>query len=123
MADGFDLYLQHHLEIDRADPALGTPAHALVLGSTERHTDIYLMTPEDMLDPTPDMSGTQSELVRADLVFFETPNGGAVFSTGSIAWAGAMASNGYANEVARLTLNVLRRFASPEPFPAPPAEA
>ena len=30
------------------------------------------MTPEDMLDPTPDMSGTQSDLVRADLVFFET---------------------------------------------------
>ena len=109
------------LEIDRADPALGTPAHALILGSSGRHTDIYLMTPEDMLDPTPDMSGTQSELVRADLVFFETPNGGAVFSTGSIAWAGAMAWNGYANEVARLTGNVLRRFLSPEPFAMPPA--
>jgi N,N-dimethylformamidase len=111
------------LEIDRADTALGTPAHALVLARSERHTDIYLMTPEDMLDPTPDMSGTQSELVRADLLFFETSNGGAVFATGSIAWAGAMAWNGYANEVARLSLNVLRRFASPEPFSPHTAEA
>jgi N,N-dimethylformamidase len=111
------------LEIDRADAAHGTPAHALVLARSERHTDVYLITPEDMLDPTPDMSGTQSELVRADLVFYETTNGGAVFSTGSIAWAGAMAWNGYANEVARLTLNVLWRFASPEPFPAPAAGA
>ncbi|MFO1036275.1 MAG: DUF6605 domain-containing protein [Geminicoccaceae bacterium] len=107
------------LEIDRADPAYGTPAHALVLGSSERHTDIYLMTPEDMLDPTPDMSGTQTDLIRADLVFFETVGGGAVFSTGSIAWAGAMAWNGYNNEVARMTGNVLRRFASREPFQMP----
>ena len=30
--------------------------------------------------------------VRADLVFFETPNGGAVFSTGSISWFGALAT-------------------------------
>ena len=104
------------LEIDRADDNLGTPAHALVLGSSRSHTDIYLMTPEDMLDPTPDMTGTQNTLIRADMVFFEVGDGGAVFSTGSIAWAGAMAWNNYDNEVARLTGNVLRRFATPTPF-------
>lgn len=98
------------LEIDRADFALGTPGNALVLGSSRKHTDIYLMTPEDMLDPTPDMSGTQNDTIRADLVYFETEAGGAVFSVGSIAWAGGMAWNGYDNEVARMTWNVLRRF-------------
>jgi N,N-dimethylformamidase len=107
------------MEIDRADPALGTPAHALVLGSSRRHTDIYLMTPEDLLDPTPDMTGTQSEAVRADMVFFETPSGGAVFSAGSIAWPAAMASNGYDNEVAKVTLNVLGRFDDAAPFDPP----
>jgi len=107
------------LEIDRADFSLGTPAHALVVASSVRHTDIYLMTPEDLLDPTPDWTGTQTDLVRADLTFFETAGGGAVFSTGSIAWAGAMASAGYDNEVARLTLNVLRRFDDLEPFQRP----
>ena len=109
------------LEIDRADLAQGTPPHALVLASSERHTDVYLMTPEDMLDPTPDMSGTQSPLIRADMVFFETPGGGAVFSTGSIAWAGAMAWSGYDNDIARISGNVLRRFVDPTPFAPPPA--
>ena len=98
------------MEIDRADFALGTPSHALILGSSRSHTDIYLMTPEDMLDPTPDMSGTQNDTIRSDLVYFETKGGGAVFSTGSIAWAGAMAWNGYDNEVSRMTWNVLKRF-------------
>lgn len=107
------------MEIDRADPALGTPGHALVIGSSRRHTDIYLMAPEDLLDPTPDMTGTQSEAIRADLVFFETPSGGAVFSVGSIAWPAAMAWNGYDNEVARMTGNVLARFDDAAPFPLP----
>ena len=51
--------------------------------------------------------------MRADLVFFETPDGGAVFSTGSIAWAGALAHDGYDNNVARITTNVVRRFLDP----------
>lgn len=107
------------LELDRADLAQDTPPHALVLASSQRHTDVYLMTPEDMLDPTPDMSGTQSPLIRADMVFFETPGGGAVFSTGSIAWAGAMAWANYDNEIARISSNVLRRFVDPAPFHPP----
>jgi N,N-dimethylformamidase len=107
------------LEVDRADTDQGTPEHAVVLGSSVRHTDIYLMTPEDLLDPTPDWTGTQNEIIRADLTFFETAGGGAVFSTGSIAWAGSIAWNAYDNEIARMTENVLRRFDNPEPFGMP----
>lgn len=100
------------MEIDRVDFALGTPPHAIVLGSSTRHTDVYLMTPEDLLDPTPDMSGTQSDWVRSDMVYFCNEKGGAVFSVGSIAWAGAMAWNNYRNEVSQLTWNVLKHFQS-----------
>lgn len=107
------------LELDRADLAQGTPAHAVVLASSVRHTDIYLMTPEDLLDPTPEWTGTQADIIRADLTFFETTGGGAVFSTGSIAWAGSIAWNGYDNEIARMTGNVLRRFDDPSPFRMP----
>lgn len=103
-------------EIDRADFSLGTPPHALVLASSRLHTDVYLMTPEDLLDPTPTWSGTQCDLIRADMVFFETQDGGAVFSTGSIAWAGALAWNGYDNHIAAITENVIRRFADETPF-------
>ncbi len=65
--------------------------------------------------PTPD------PYVRADIVFYETPGGGAVFSVGSISWFGALARNGYDNDVARLTANVVERFADPAPF-APPTD-
>jgi N,N-dimethylformamidase len=54
--------------------------------------------------------------VRADIVFFETSAGGAVFATGSIAWCCALSHNGYDNNVSRLTGNVLRRFLDPKPF-------
>ncbi|MGI9331702.1 MAG: N,N-dimethylformamidase beta subunit family domain-containing protein [Gammaproteobacteria bacterium] len=104
------------LEVDAANVDLGTPAHALIVASSQIHTDLYLMTPEDMLDPVPGLGGTEAEIIRADLVFFETPGGGAVFSVGSIAWAGSMAWNGYDNTVSKLTENVLRRFIDPEPF-------
>ena len=104
------------IEVDAADPLLGTPPHTLVVASSQTHTDLYIMTPEDMLDPVPGLGGSEAEIIRADLAFFETPSGGAVFSTGSIAWAGAMAWNGYDNHVARLTENVLRRFVDPQSF-------
>ena len=104
------------LELDAADPALGTPPHALVLASSERHTDIYLMTPEDMNDPAPGLGGTEAEIIRSEMVFFETPKGGAVFSTGSIAWSGSLSHNGYHNNVARITANVLKRFIDDEPL-------
>jgi N,N-dimethylformamidase len=61
--------------------------------------------------------------VRADMTFFETPSGGAVFSTGSISYAGALSSNAYGNDVAALTGNVLRRFIDPRPFKFPDTAA
>jgi N,N-dimethylformamidase len=106
------------LELDRADNLLGTPPHALVLASSEGHTDLYMVVCEEILVNAPNLTGSQSELVRADMVFFETPAGGAVFSTGSIAWIGSLSHNGYANNVSRITENVLRRFLDPAPLPA-----
>jgi N,N-dimethylformamidase len=67
--------------------------------------------------------GTVNALVHADMVFFEYPNGGAVFSTGAIAYAGSLSYNNYTNNVSRITENVLRRFASDVPIPPPSAAA
>jgi N,N-dimethylformamidase len=44
------------------------------------------------------------------MVYFETPNDGAVFSTSSINWMGSLSHNGYDNNVSRITENVLREF-------------
>ena len=104
------------LELDIADPRLGTPPHALVLASSEMHSNVYLMTPEEIISTYPGLDGIEDPRVRADMAFFETPNGGAVFSTGSIAWAGSLGHDGYDNNVARITGNVLRRFLDPTPL-------
>ena len=104
------------LELDRADRLLGTPANALVLASSEGHTDTYLVVCDEILINSPAISGSQSELVRADMVFYEIPGGGAVFSASSIAWSGSLSHNDYENNVSRITDNVLRRFVDPTPF-------
>ena len=103
------------IEVDRAEPALGTPPHALILASSEaQHSDRYRTAIEELLLNGFETSGTTSDMVRADMVYFETPAGGAVFSTGSIAWCGALSHNGYDNAVSRITHNVLSRFATGE---------
>ncbi len=104
------------MEVERADTALGTPPHALVLASSERHTDCYMLVPEELGDPAPDILGTDCELIRADMLFFETANGGAVFSVGSIAYAGSLWRGGYRTDIARITGNVLKRFLDPRPL-------
>jgi len=103
-------------EIDRFDLELGSPPHALVLASSRDHAPDMLRVKEELHASAPHVADPK---VRADLVFFETPAGGAVFSTGSIAWAGALGEANYANDVARISTNVLRRFADPTPFVFP----
>ena len=104
-------------EVDRYDPKLGSPSHAVIVASAVAFGPDMLRTKEEfegtVAFPTPD------PFVRADMVFFETPQGGAVFSVGSISWFGALARNGYDNDVARITENVLRRFLDPTPFEVP----
>jgi N,N-dimethylformamidase len=61
-------------------------------------------------------SGSLNPRVRADMVYFEYPNGGAVFATGSISWDSCLSYNDYINNVSRITENVLNRFQSDEPL-------
>ena len=103
-------------EIDRFDLAMGSPAHALLLASSFGHSDRYQCALEDLYDLSGPLFGSQSPLIRADMVYFEGPQGGAVFSVGSISWCGSLSYNNYDNNVSRLTDNVLRRFASDQPL-------
>jgi N,N-dimethylformamidase len=103
-------------ELDAADPELGTPPHALVLARSVAHSNVYLLTPEEMLAGFPGADAIENPKVRAELVFFETAGGGGVFSTGSITWAASLSHEGYQNNVARISGNVLRRFIDPDPL-------
>ena len=60
-------------EIDRADAELGTPPHALLLARADGYTDMYAAQMDDSLFHQLNEGGTTSPLVRADMVFFETP--------------------------------------------------
>lgn len=86
----------------------------MVLATSHDLPSDMLLTKEELF-----ANGIAAAPVRSDVVFFETPAGGAVFSASSIAWAASLATNGYDNAIARLTTNVLRRFADPEPFAMP----
>ena len=104
------------VEVDRSSRALGSPAHALVVARSAGLSRCYLPAPEEVPCLHPAMSGDENSEVRADMVFFEGPRGGAVFSTGSIAWATSLCHRNADNNVSRITENVLRRFLDGAPF-------
>lgn len=100
-------------EIDRVDRALGTPPHAVVMASSRGHSNYYQRAIEEIPMNLPGHGGGQQDPdVRADIVYFSTPGGGEVFSTGSIAWSGALLYNDTENGVSKMTENVIRAFVS-----------
>jgi N,N-dimethylformamidase len=103
-------------EIDRYDRTLGTPPNAMLLASSEGHTDNMQRVVEEILFNYPGTGGSQDPGVRGDICCFTTAGGGAVFAASSIAWCGSLSYNNYQNNVSRVTANVLRRFASDEPL-------
>ncbi len=100
------------LEIDRIDYALGTPPNTMLLACSFGHNENALLVPEEQYFVYPGISGRDNPLVRSDIIYFTTRNGGAVFSASSMAWCGSLSHNNYDNNVARMTGNVLRRFAA-----------
>jgi N,N-dimethylformamidase len=106
------------LEVDCVSSGLGAPPHVLTVATSETLSNAYLMVNEEIGSNRQGIDGATSAAVRADMAFFETPAGGAVFSTGSIAFIGGLwkAGSGYDNALSRLVVNVVRRFADPRPF-------
>ncbi|MBM3523588.1 MAG: N,N-dimethylformamidase [Alphaproteobacteria bacterium] len=104
------------LEIDRWDPVLGSPPNGAVIATSEDVGIGGLLSVEEFITTTRALDAEQNGKVRADMCLFPTPNGGAVFSVGSIAWPTSLPHAGYGNDVARITTNVLRRFLDPAPI-------
>jgi N,N-dimethylformamidase len=98
------------VELDRYELALGTPPHTLLLASSGNHTDNYPLVSEEITYAFPGRGGTQDPQVRADMIYFTTPNGGAVFAAGSIAWSQALPCKGGENNVATIMRNLLDAF-------------
>jgi N,N-dimethylformamidase len=98
-------------ELDRADPVLGTPPNAVILARSEQHQEHFVTVPEELLTHLTTVTGEDPEaLIRAEIVHFDTANGGEVFAVGSITFCGSLSHNGYDNAISRMLENVLRRF-------------
>ena len=104
------------IETDGADHRLGTPPHALIVASSEGHTESFLLVSEQIDVMRPNVSAPDNAAIRADIVLYETLGDGAVFAVGSIAWAGSLSHDDYDNNVSRLTNNVLARFVDETSF-------
>jgi N,N-dimethylformamidase len=106
-------------ELDRADPLLGTPDDAVILARSENPLASFLTVPEELLSNTASINGEKIEdMARGEIVYFDTPSGGAVFSVGSITFCGSLWRNGFEGPVSRLLENVVRRFIA-EPANSP----
>ncbi len=100
-------------ELDRADPRLGSPPNLVILARSEAHQSHFIPVPEEVLTHTSTVTGERpDDLIRAEIVYFETDHGGAVFSVGSITFCGSLSHDNYRNPISRMLRNVLTRFAA-----------
>jgi N,N-dimethylformamidase len=108
-------------EFDRVDTEVGSPGTTLILASSSRFNQSHTIDYEDAewfaagrdgaYVDDPHIPGVPHRFVRSDLSYLEYPRGGAVFAAGAISWRASLSALGYDNNVARITGNVLRRFA------------
>lgn len=109
------------LELDRYDLELGTPHRTYLLAHSEGHSDMFVSVTEESTFNArgyiPGGTGDNNPRTRADIVYYKTPQDGAVFSVGSMAWCGSLSHNRYDNNVSRLMRNVLDGFLKNGPLP------
>ncbi len=97
-------------ELDNVGNDHHVPENITVLAQSVNAATDFMLVPEEQLTHLTNLSGAPAEdALRADMVYFEVPGGGRVFSTGSITFCGSLPWNNYENAVSRLLENVLRR--------------
>jgi len=104
------------LEVDRYDLDQGSPPHTRVLATSVGHDANSMLVTEEIYGSHPATNGEESPLVRADLTYFTTPNGGAMFATSSMSWSASLFHHDGDNAVAKITANVIKRFSDPTPI-------
>jgi N,N-dimethylformamidase len=107
------------LELDRYDLEFGTPHKAYLLARSENHTNLMLQVNEEIHFSVRGYygGGTENPQVRADMIYYKTPNGGALFAPGSLSWCGSLSYNDYSNNVSRILENAIRGFLKDGPLP------
>ena len=98
-------------ELDRRDVKLDGGKNIVTLAQAHDDSDNFILVPEEMLTHLTNISGeTNHSAKRADMVFFENPNGGMVFAVGSITFCGSLPWHNFDNNISRLLENVITHF-------------
>jgi N,N-dimethylformamidase len=107
------------VELDRYDLEFGTPHNAYLLARSEDHTNLMLQVNEEIHFSVRGYygGGTENPQVRADMIYYKTPNGGALFAPGSLSWCGSLSHNRYNNNVSRIMENVINGFLKERDLP------
>lgn len=98
------------LEMDRVDYSLGSPPNTMLLATSHGHTASAMLVPEDQYRLSRHHRPRQPAGARRHRLRHHAQWRRGV-SASSMAWCGSLSWNGYANNVSRMTENVLRRFA------------
>ena len=95
-------------EVDATDRRLGTAGDVLVVARADGFPDSFYH------DPSRWYAGGESEMQSrrcAEMTMRYLPSGGSIFCASSVGWLGALPEGDAMNDVGRITLNVLHRFA------------
>ncbi|EPE96950.1 hypothetical protein RGCCGE502_17660 [Rhizobium grahamii CCGE 502] len=94
-------------EIDAVIRSEETPKNLVRLAVADGFDDSFQVRPDLWVaDGEPE----RTALRRADMTIYQHEGGGLVFSTGSVAWIGALPGPSEDNDVGRIVLNLLGRF-------------
>ena len=105
------------VEVDRYDQSAGTPPNAHLIGSSYSESNNWVLVPEENYFAFPGMYAPEHPMVKADIVYFSTPKGGAMWTPASMSWCGSLQYDDGDNNVSQMTANVLRYFAQDGELP------
>ena len=103
-------------ELDHIDSHLTSIKDITLLAQSKASKDPgenFILVPESRLTHLSNIKHLpEDEILQADMVYFEVPGGGSVFSTGSITFCGSLPWNNYRNNISKLLENIIKKSIS-----------
>ena len=103
-------------ELDHIDSHLTSIKDITLLAQSKASKDPeenFILVPESQLTHLSNIKHLpEDEILQADMVYFEVPGGGSVFSTGSITFCGSLPWNNYDNNISKLLENIIKKSIS-----------
>ena len=103
-------------ELDHIDSHLTSIKDITLLAQSKASKDPgenFILVPESRLTHLSNIKHLpEDEILQADMVYFEVPGGGSVFSTGSITFCGSLPWNNYNNNISKLLENIIKKSIS-----------